>query len=353
MGRLGKLLVFFALALALVTGGAYGESLKSLQERMDEVQARLDRATARVEALRNEAGHIDIRLRRSRARRAQLQTRHEVLERKAVARAVDLYRSGQTDMLEVFLGSSSISELADGAMMLSRVAEHEDEVFTALVRSDQELAALNLALEADRARLRRTADSVEEESQELQDTFSELSSEYDALKRRLEAAARRAAQAEAQAEAASSSTASSSSAPEAPVAPAPTVPSGGMACPVGGAVSFIDSWGDPRSGHTHQGVDMMAGYGTPVMAITSGVVTLSSYGSSSGNWIILSGSDGNAYWYMHNDQNLVSSGSVSSGQQIATVGDTGNAAGTPHLHFEYHPGGGAAVNPYPLVASLC
>lgn len=348
MGRLGKLLVFLALALALVTGGgAQGESLKSLQERMDEVQARLDRATARVEALRNEAGHIDDRLRRSRARRVQLQTRHEVLERKAVARAVDLYRSGQTDMLEIFLGSSNISELADGAMMLSRVAEHEDEVFTALVRSDQELAALNLALEADRARLRRTAQSVEASSKELQDTFSELSSEYDALKRRLEAAARRAAQAEA----ASSSSASSGLAPVAPTAP--VAPSGGMACPVGGAVSFIDSWGDPRSGHTHQGVDMMAGYGTPVMAITSGVVTLSSYGSSSGNWIILSGSDGNAYWYMHNDQNLVSSGSVSAGQQIATVGDTGNAAGTPHLHFEYHPGGGAAVNPYPLVASLC
>jgi len=347
VGRLAKLLVFLALALALVTGGgAQGDSLKSLQERMDQVQARLDRATARVEALRNEAGHIDVRLRRSRARRAQLQTRHEVLERKAVARAVDLYQSGQTDMLEVFLGSGSISELADGAMMLSRVAEHEDEVFIALVRSDQELAALNLALEADRARLRRTAESVEEESKELQDTFSELSSEYDALKHRLEAAARRAAQAEA--------ASSSSSSGLALVAPsAPVAPSGGMACPVGGAVSFIDSWGDPRSGHTHQGVDMMAGYGTPVMAITSGVVTLSSYGSSSGNWIILSGSDGNAYWYMHNDQNLVSSGSVSAGQQIATVGDTGNAAGTPHLHFEYHPGGGAAVNPYPLVASLC
>ncbi|MGI8519172.1 MAG: murein hydrolase activator EnvC family protein [Actinomycetota bacterium] len=351
MGRLAKLLVFLALALALVTGGGVrGESLKSLQERMDEVQARLDRATARVEVLRDEAGHIDVRLRRSRARRVQLQDRHEALEREAVARAVDLYRSGQTDMLEVFLGSSDISELADGAMMLSRVAEHEDEVFTAVVRSDQELAALNRALEADRARMRRTAERIKASSEELQDTFSELSEEYDALKARLEAAARRAAQAEA----ASTSTASSPVASPVPVVSAPTVPSGGMTCPVGGAVSFIDSWGDPRSGHTHQGVDMMAGYGTPVMAITSGVITLSSYGSSSGNWIILSGSDGNAYWYMHNDQNLVSSGSsVSTGQQIATVGDTGNAAGTPHVHFEYHPGGGAAVNPYPLVASLC
>ena len=344
MGRLAKLLLLLALALALVTGGgARGESLKSLQDRMDEVQARLDRATARVESLRSEAGHIGVRLRQSRARRALLQTRHEGLVREAAARAVTLYRAGQTDMLEVFLDSSSISELADGAMMLARVAEQEDEVFTALARSDQELGALNRALEADRARLRRTTESVEEESRELQDTFSELSSDYDALKRRLEAAARAA-----QADTASSVASATSTAPAAPVAS-----SGGMACPVSGAVSFVDTWGDPRAGHTHQGVDMMAGYGAPVMAITSGVITLSSYGSSSGNWIILSGSDGNTYWYMHNEQNLVSSGTVTAGQQIATVGDTGNAAGTPHLHFEYHPGGGAAVNPTPLVASIC
>jgi murein DD-endopeptidase MepM/ murein hydrolase activator NlpD len=69
--------------------------------------------------------------------------------------------------------------------------------------------------------------------------------------------------------------------------------------------------------------------------------------------IFLSGDDGNAYWYMHNQQNLVTSGHVSVGQQIATVGDTGNAVGTPHVHFEFHPGGGAAINPTPLVASLC
>ena len=347
MGRLAKSFVLLLLALALTTAGAHGESLKSLQQRMDEVQARLDKATARVESLRDQAGRIDVRLRHSRARREQVESRHDVLLRRAAQRAVELYQNGQTDMLEVFLGSSSITELADGAMLLARVAEHEDQVFTDLVRTDQELRALNQALQADRARLRSTARRVEDESEELQDTFSELSSEYDELKRRLEAAARR----EAARESASASLAPSSAATS---VASTRLPSGAMACPVAGAVSFVDSWGDPRDGHTHQGVDMMAAYGTPVVAITSGAVTLASYGSSSGNWIILSGSDGNSYWYMHNQENLVTAGSsVAAGQQIATLGDTGNAAGTPHLHFEYHPGGGAAVNPYPLVASLC
>ena len=97
----------------------------------------------------------------------------------------------------------------------------------------------------------------------------------------------------------------------------------------------------------------MAAYGTPIVAIVSGAITYAAYDGSGGNMIFLTGDDGNAYWYMHNQDNLVSGGHVSVGEEIATVGDTGNAEGTPHLHFEYHPGGGAAVDPYPLVASIC
>jgi murein DD-endopeptidase MepM/ murein hydrolase activator NlpD len=99
---------------------------------------------------------------------------------------------------------------------------------------------------------------------------------------------------------------------------------------------------------------MMADYGTPLVAITSGTPSYVAYDGSGGNMIFLDGDDGNSYWYMHNQENFVSVGQhVEAGEQIATVGDTGNASGTPHLHFEYHPGGGGAVNPYPLLASLC
>ncbi|MBA3431401.1 MAG: M23 family metallopeptidase, partial [Actinobacteria bacterium] len=105
--------------------------------------------------------------------------------------------------------------------------------------------------------------------------------------------------------------------------------------------------------HTHVGVDMMAAYGTPVVAIVSGTISYAAFDGSGGNMIFLDGDDGDSYWYMHNQANLVTSGHVSAGQQIATVGDTGNAEGTPHVHFEYHPGGGGPVNPYPIVAPIC
>jgi murein DD-endopeptidase MepM/ murein hydrolase activator NlpD len=135
----------------------------------------------------------------------------------------------------------------------------------------------------------------------------------------------------------------------------PVINADGMTCPIAAPNSFIDSWGYPRSGgRTHEGTDMMAASGAPVVAIADGQITYEGYGTLSGNWIILSGDDGNDYMYMHNKENLVSSGRVRAGEQIATVGDTGNAAGTPpHVHFEYHPGGGGPVNPYPLLLKVC
>lgn len=131
--------------------------------------------------------------------------------------------------------------------------------------------------------------------------------------------------------------------------------SGGYACPIGRPHSFSDTWGAPRSGgRSHRGTDMLAPYGTPIYATTSGTVDLRGYGSSAGYWLILRGSGGDHYWYLHLQSFTVSDGArVSAGTQIATNGDTGNARGTPHLHFERHIGGSSPVNPYPFLRSLC
>jgi murein DD-endopeptidase MepM/ murein hydrolase activator NlpD len=137
----------------------------------------------------------------------------------------------------------------------------------------------------------------------------------------------------------------------------PPPPSSGKACPVSGAVTFTDTWGASRSGgRTHQGVDMIASRGTPVVAIESGSVRFSS-STLGGITIYLSGSSGDTYYYAHLDgyaSGVGSGSSVSAGELIGYVGNSGNAQYTvSHLHFEHHPGGGGAVNPYPLVAGLC
>lgn len=135
----------------------------------------------------------------------------------------------------------------------------------------------------------------------------------------------------------------------------PPVPLVGYVCPVRGRVSFSNDWGAPRSGgRGHRGTDMMAAYGTPVVAVISGVVQ-TDYSASGGISLYLRGTDGDTYFYAHNSRNVAVSGQrVVTGEVIAYVGASGNAPkNAPHVHFERHPGGGAAVNPYPFVSRVC
>lgn len=84
------------------------------------------------------------------------------------------------------------------------------------------------------------------------------------------------------------------------------------------------------------------------MAVEAGSV-LFKQTSLGGNSVWLTGASGTKYFYAHLSGFSGSSRSVSVGELIGYVGATGNANGTNHLHFEVHPGGGAAVNPTPFV----
>ena len=95
---------------------------------------------------------------------------------------------------------------------------------------------------------------------------------------------------------------------------------------------------------------MLAPTGTPLVAVVSGSVQFKQ-NSLGGNAVWLAGSDGNRYYYAHLSGFEGSSRGVSQGEVIGYVGDTGNASGTPHLHFEVHPGGGAAGQPVPVGAA--
>lgn len=128
--------------------------------------------------------------------------------------------------------------------------------------------------------------------------------------------------------------------------------------PVLGPCYFTDTWGAPRSGgRRHEGVDIIAASGTPVYAVTAGTITRQFFdqeGSLGGNALRLTAPDGTYFHYAHFSTfaDGIKVGSVvRAGEVIGYVGATGNTS-TPHLHFEYHPGGGAAVNPYPVTKAI-
>ena len=112
-------------------------------------------------------------------------------------------------------------------------------------------------------------------------------------------------------------------------------------CPMPGA-AYGDSWGAPRSGgRRHEGVDMLAPTGTPIYAVVSGSVSFKQ-NRLGGNAVSLAGDNGNRYYYAHLSRYEGVSRRVNQGDVIGYNGDTGNATGIPHLHFEVHPGGGLA-----------
>lgn len=128
--------------------------------------------------------------------------------------------------------------------------------------------------------------------------------------------------------------------------------------PVQGQCWFGDTFQAPRGGgRTHEGVDIIAAKGNLLYAVVSGTVSKMYYdypGALSGNGLRIAQDNGTYFTYLHLDSFAEGIGvgtKVKAGQVIGYVGNTGNSA-TPHLHFEIHPNGGAAINPYPIVKQI-
>ena len=127
--------------------------------------------------------------------------------------------------------------------------------------------------------------------------------------------------------------------------------------PSQGRCSFSDSWHAPRPGNRlHIGVDIVGPKGLALYAVVDGTIT-KMYGadsSLSGNALRLTGADKTYFFYAHLDSfapGITVGSTVRAGQIIGYMGSTGNS-GVSHLHFEVHPGGGDAINPYPVVKAV-
>lgn len=296
--------------------------------------------------------------------------------------AVELYMGSTSGTSLSVLFSATDQEYPAGLEYLREVSGVDADVVTQLRtyrdELDRQTARLDEALQEQvtvTAELEDLAGQLQEDLVAAQQVYDDLVQQQAAeeaerrrqeeeRRQREEEAARQAANATTTTAAAPTAPSTSNTEPSTTTTTPPTTttttppqPSSAGACPVAGAVTFTDTWGAPRSGgRSHKGVDMIAARGTPVVAVFAGAISRFSTSSLGGNSIYFVSDAGDLYYYAHLDSYAdVGAGQhVEAGVVIGYVGSTGNAPDyLPHLHWEYHPGGGAAANPYPLAAELC
>lgn len=118
------------------------------------------------------------------------------------------------------------------------------------------------------------------------------------------------------------------------------------------ATTLRPDFGDPRDGgaRSHEGQDMLAPKGTPIVSPTEAVVTAVGDGESSGKYVYTAIPGGESMRYMHLDSiaSIKRGDKLKAGDLIGTVGDTGNAPdGVYHLHFELHDDDNKPIDPIP------
>ena len=315
---------------------------------LQEARARADKVAAQLARAETEVGKIDADIRSLEAEAAAAQATLDGLRGAVRELAVKRFINAEASRTASLDPDINAQARADA---LSRFAtQGNQDAIEDYDAAAEDLQVATEQLAAKKADQQDALEALEQRRAQLEEEFRRLEAlereRQEAERKRREEAARQAAAAAAQAS--SSRRATTRSAPTAPIA------HGDFVCPVQGPVAFTDTWGDPRSGgRAHQGVDMLSPRGTPVVAPVSGVV--SHRGNDLGGLSFhLNGDDGNYYYGAHLDSYAnVGAGRVQAGTVIGYVGDSGNARGTTHLHFEIHPNGGAAVNPYPTVRAAC
>jgi murein DD-endopeptidase MepM/ murein hydrolase activator NlpD len=332
------------LALLLVptqTVGAVGDPVAQAEGRVTAARQAAFDATARYDEAQTTYYELADQITSTRERVAAFERDVDALRTVAKARALQAYK-GEDFNIDIVMSGTNVMDamrrtaLLEGLNAKGNEAIERLETMTADLRSQEAALRDRIAqqekvvvdLDAKRAALQNILGDADKAADELEARLDEehRSDEFGARLQQARDAARRSSGGPAGA--------------------------GPFQCPLPGS-TFTDTFGAARSGgRGHQGVDMMAARGTPILATVTGIVSHSTSGLG-GNQIWLAGTDGNSYFYAHLQGYVGAEGLVSAGDVIGKVGDTGNARGTPHLHFEIHPGGGKAIDPYPTVRAHC
>ncbi|HYZ10687.1 MAG TPA: peptidoglycan DD-metalloendopeptidase family protein [Actinomycetota bacterium] len=366
--------VLVVLALLQVVPGPVGAQTTQTQRELDqarreleELEKGLERAKARVEQVRaaitslnNQISQLTVHIEALRSAKAAAEeaierSRNKALELQGTlnARARDVYMRGPAGVVELLLDADSLNDLADRFNFLDALTRKDAGLAEGLEVQRQELTDLRRSLTEYEVDLDQQLASLEGKDRQLEAKwereatlkadYQERVDEAREIVERLTEKAKR--EFEAQFGIVGSGT----------VGPPPSADGPFYFCPVDPPRSYIDDFGFPRVGHTHQGNDIFAPAGTPIRAPFAGRAEESFNGLGGTSVHVYADANGDYVYNAHLSKHVGVDGQhVEPGDIIGLVGNTGNAASTPpHDHFEYHPGGGSAVSPYVYLNEVC
>ena len=270
-----------------------------------------------------------------------------------------MYENGDTEMLDMLLGSKSISDFLNKAEYITELSAYDRRMFNKLKKTQEEIQTAQTNLKNEKHDLLALRDQQQSEQASLKKLEASKKKElsgYDDLIAHSEASEKRIAgeiaaqkQAIAAAEAAENNYNQQAS-KQINYKGSRGTKGKGWTWPCPSSHTITSGYGyrsDPfggSGGGFHSGIDISAPAGTPIVAACAGTVAWSSFSSTAGNWIGISHGNGVVSVYMHMSARIAKAGQhVNKGQTIGLVGTTGSSTGN-HLHFGVQKNG-AYVNP--------
>jgi murein DD-endopeptidase MepM/ murein hydrolase activator NlpD len=381
-------LVFVLVAALLVIGPAWGQDRSDRKQSIDERIARLrdriadanrregvltteisavtteiraleddvDSASTRVAVLerelvvhKNRLARLTLLLQFQTERLHLLRREHAFAQRSLEERLIRLYQTEELSTVEIVLSASNVSDLIDGIEYVNEIGRQDRRIA-------RQAAAAKTAVALARARTTRTRTGVEQVTRVVEERTNEQRAERDRLVASQDAllearSVKRDTLASVQAdereflhevaglERTSAALGAQIRSAQAAAAPTDTTPSvSGFIWPVSGPVTSGFGW---RWGRMHEGIDIGAPSGTPIVASAGGTVIYSGWMGGYGNLVVVDHGGGIATAYAHQSSIAAGVGQfVSQGQVVGYVGCTGHCFGS-HLHFEVRVNGGA------------
>jgi peptidoglycan hydrolase CwlO-like protein len=316
--------------------------------QISELTSRIQRVQSRVVGLQQEIREIA----------AQILQRQQELDRRAWV----AYENGPGSNIAFILGATSLSDLTLRLEIVDRAAELDQDLIEDLEARKERLASRRAELERLQVQLAAEEAALEEQRRILDGQLSaartvvldleQHKAEAAKLVRELEAKRQRELEAERLRQAQLAAELAAQLATQQAVGA--SISGVLQVCPVDEPHAYSNDYGAPRytgGFHPHAGNDIFAPQGTPIRAPFPGRAE-DATNAIGGLAVKVFGAEG--YVYNAHLSGFGTLGPVQTGDIIGFVGSTGNAQGTsPHDHFEWHPGNGPDVNPFPYLNSVC